>query len=149
MAKYNFKTGQRFTKGQNAESKNVNWKGDAAGIPAIHSWVRRHLPKPNLCPVCDQNKRLDVHNIDKKYRRELSGWRWLCRKCHQDIEGITLILKSGLWPSGHKVSDSLKKKCSERMKNYHKNKRGFFILIIDESMRSYNPPKYEDQEIAP
>jgi len=48
----------------------------------LHKWIRRHLPKPNKCPDCGEHKRLDVHNTNREYKRDLSDWQYKCRRCH-------------------------------------------------------------------
>lgn len=32
------------------------WKGDKASYQAIHVWVRKNKPKPDLCEHCNQKK---------------------------------------------------------------------------------------------
>lgn len=68
-------------------SGNVNWKGDAVGLSALHGWVKRRLQKPNACQKCDSNKPLDLANISQQYKRDLSDWEWLCRRCHITNDG--------------------------------------------------------------
>ena len=109
----------KYVPGQNSGSSNCNWKGESVGYHSIHRWIERRLPKPSVCPRCDQNKKLELHNLDKKYSRDLSTWRWVCRKCHQDIEGITDKLKSGDWSRGHKLSETLKEEGRRRAKKWH------------------------------
>lgn len=62
--------------------KNPTWKGDDVGYAALHSWVRRNKPKPDLCEACNKNSPYDLANISGEYKRELLDWEWLCRKCH-------------------------------------------------------------------
>lgn len=67
--------------------KNPMWKGDKAGIDAIHIWIRKRLPKPNKCQECKKVPPRDLANISQKYKRILSDWEWLCRKCHMIKDG--------------------------------------------------------------
>jgi hypothetical protein len=63
------------------------WKGDAVGLTALHDWIRLRLPRPDACQKCGvTGKPLDLHNIDKKYTRDLSQWIYLCKKCHAKEE---------------------------------------------------------------
>ena len=71
-------------KKQRKEEKNNQWKGDNAGIQAIHNWVKRYKVKPNYCEHCGttSSKRLEWANKDHKYRRNLDDFICLCTSCH-------------------------------------------------------------------
>jgi len=56
-------------------SENVSYK-------TLHQWVRRNFPVPKICPSCGTEKKVDACNISGKYKRELSDWKYQCRKCH-------------------------------------------------------------------
>jgi len=75
------------------KDKNHNWKGDEVGYYALHQWVRSRLVEPKFCPKCFKEKRLDLANISQEYKRELTDWEWLCRKCHMAKDGRTKNLK--------------------------------------------------------
>lgn len=32
-------------------------------------------------------KRLDIANVSQRYLRDISDWRWLCRRCHMISDG--------------------------------------------------------------
>ncbi len=49
--------------------------------------MRRTKPKPDLCEICVQRKALDLHNLSGKYIREEYDWKWICRKCHMELDG--------------------------------------------------------------
>lgn len=68
-------------------NKNPMWKGDKVGYPALHNWVINRLTKPTTCSCCGLKKRLDLANISNEYKRDLSDWEWLCRKCHMTKDG--------------------------------------------------------------
>lgn len=74
-------------------SKNPMWKGDEVGYVAMHDWVNRHKPKPDLCECCDKEKPRDLANISGEYMRDLSDWEWLCRRCHMIKDGRINNLK--------------------------------------------------------
>lgn len=62
------------------------WKGDNAGYSAIHYWVARYKTKPPCCPECGKIGRLELANISGKYKRDLDDYKWLCVKCHRDMD---------------------------------------------------------------
>lgn len=68
-------------------SKHPQWKGDKVGYSALHGWVKRHLPKTELCEECKIVPPYDIANISQKYKRDLKDWEWLCRKCHMKKDG--------------------------------------------------------------
>lgn len=80
-------------KSLNANEKNGQWKGEKVGYTAIHDWVKRHLVKPQTCRDCNQVKPLDLANISQKYKRDISDWEWLCRKCHMAKDGRAKTLR--------------------------------------------------------
>lgn len=68
--------------------KNGSWKGKKVGRIALHEYVRNRFPKPKKCTDCKKKKAyLDLANISQKYKREISDWEWLCRKCHMKKDG--------------------------------------------------------------
>lgn len=71
------------------DEKHVAWKGDEAGYQALHTWVEVRLGKPKLCDFCKiTDARLyDWSNISGEYKRDLSDWQRLCRKCHMNYDG--------------------------------------------------------------
>jgi hypothetical protein len=74
--------------------KSINWMGDDVGYDGVHKWVKKHLGKPTKCEHCgksgvyiinkDGKRKLDIEwaNKDHRYRRNLSDWMRLCKKCH-------------------------------------------------------------------
>lgn len=66
--------------------RNVNWKGKDVGYTALHAWVRKYLGKPNKCEFCgvEENNpnRFEWANKSGEYKRELTDWIRLCKKCH-------------------------------------------------------------------
>jgi len=71
---------------------NSNWKGDDVGIDQLHFWVRRQLPKPDLCEICRVAPPYDLAN-NGTYDRNLDNWQWLCRSCHVWSDGRIKNLK--------------------------------------------------------
>jgi len=61
--------------------KHPFWQGENVGYQALHTWVKRRLKKPLVCPRCGKAKRFDLSN-NGIYNREFKNWEWLCRGCH-------------------------------------------------------------------
>lgn len=74
-------------------SKNPMWKDGKLSRTGLHSWIRRNKPKPERCEICNFEKPLDVANVSGTYKRELSDFQWLCRRCHMKSDGRFSNLK--------------------------------------------------------
>lgn len=76
---------------------NPNWKGgDGCNIKSLssfHEYIRNHKPKPELCEDCGKVPPYDVANISGEYKRDLSDWKWICRRCHMVEDGRINNLK--------------------------------------------------------
>lgn len=83
-------TGHRFKKGDTSISgeNNPRWKGDSVGKHALHVWIRKLKPMTELCESCKKVPPFDLANITGKYKRDLSNWKYLCRRCHVLRDGI-------------------------------------------------------------
>lgn len=80
---------KRFRKIVPRGEKSANWKGDKVGRAALHNWVEKHLGKPTKCAKCqktDQPK-YEWANISREYKREITDWIRLCKKCHVKFDG--------------------------------------------------------------
>jgi len=64
-----------------------NWKGDKVGIKPLHTWVKKHLPKPDRCDFCDRVGKVELSNKTGNYMRDFCNWQWLCPKCHRNFDG--------------------------------------------------------------
>ena len=70
-------------RGKKKRGKNhPKWKGKEAGYNSKHDFIRRRKLKPKFCEKCGKNKPVDLANISGEYKREVSDYWWLCRKCH-------------------------------------------------------------------
>ena len=68
--------------------KNYNWKGDKVGYSALHKWVYKVLGKAKKCGNCETAEgRIEWANISGEYKRSVSDWEQLCRKCHMIKDG--------------------------------------------------------------
>lgn len=80
------------------------WRGADVSCNALHAWVKRHKPKTLSCENCRQKSPLDLANISGEYKRDITDYQWLCRRCHMLLDGrleelkkrITEANKSGL-----------------------------------------------------
>lgn len=82
-------------KGINLKERNGQWKGDKVKYNALHDYIKYHFPKTKFCQCCGLVPPFDCANISGEYKRDLSDWEWLCRKCHMIKDGrIELIKKS-------------------------------------------------------
>jgi len=62
------------------------WKGDDVGYGKLHGWVRSRLPKPDICPCCEEKPPYDLANYTQIYNRDLDNWVYLCRSCHMKLD---------------------------------------------------------------
>lgn len=85
---------QQISQPQNIGPANGQWK-EKPGYTAIHEWVKRRLPKPELCQGCNVEPSRDLANISQEYKRDLSDWEWLCRRCHMTKDGRLVALVLG------------------------------------------------------
>jgi len=74
-------------------SKNPQWKGNKVGYLSLHEWVKNRLFKPDTCRNCNIRPSYDLTNISQEYKRDLSDWEWLCRKCHMEKDGRLQTIK--------------------------------------------------------
>lgn len=74
-------------KGANNGEKNGQWKGDKVKYGSLHDYIKYHFPKPNSCSNCGSKNNIELCNISQEYKRDLSDWEWLCRRCHGDKDG--------------------------------------------------------------
>jgi hypothetical protein len=68
-------------------ANNPNWKGNNVGYAALHEWIGNRKLTPLFCEECKQKSRLDLANISGKYLRDVTDWRWICRRCHMKSDG--------------------------------------------------------------
>lgn len=72
---------------------NHQWKGDKASRTALHNWVKRNLGKPMECEFCGFTSNnpcmINWANKSQQYKRDLSDWLRLCRKCHHAYDDIS------------------------------------------------------------
>lgn len=74
--------GTEFKEGQNTGLNNFKWKGDKVGYFSLHTWVQRQLGKAKECIECSSNKNVQWANKSHEYKRDITDWISLCKKCH-------------------------------------------------------------------
>lgn len=79
------------------DEKHGNWKGDDVGLYALHVWVKRRKPKPQLCECCYEVPPYDLANISGDYRRDVDDFEWICRHCHMKKDGRIQVLYERRW----------------------------------------------------
>lgn len=118
--------------------EHPNWKGNDASYKSKHQWVRKHLPRPEMCPKCKIRKTQEVANIDGNYSRNLKTWEWLCIRCHRERDGhIERFIKNrpAFKMKGHLKGKIMPKETKEKIsvkmkifvKGRRRNERGMFI----------------------
>jgi len=68
-------------------SNNSQWKGDKVSYVNLHTWVKRHKPKPELCENYKKTQPYDLANISGDYKRDIDDFKWICRYCHMKEDG--------------------------------------------------------------
>ena len=72
----------------NLKERNGAWKGSDIKYDALHAWINRNKPRSMFCEKCGEvTSKLDCANISGLYKRDISDFRWLCRKCHMIEDG--------------------------------------------------------------
>jgi hypothetical protein len=72
-----------FQKGEN----NPMWVGDDIQYSGLHCWVRNNIEHTGFCSMCGSDENLDLANVSQEYKRDITDWEWLCRRCHMKKDG--------------------------------------------------------------
>ena len=66
------------------EEENPAWKGnwEDLGCGQKHIRMKKLKLKPDKCEICGESGKLELSNVDHKYKRCIEDYRWLCRSCH-------------------------------------------------------------------
>jgi len=62
------------------------WRGNKVKYRALHQWIRKYLPIPKNCQMCNEIKRLTLSNITDEYNRFFCNWLYLCYKYHNRLD---------------------------------------------------------------
>lgn len=120
----------QFKKGDNSGKLNNEWKGDDVGYHALHAWIRRHLPKPEFCQMCNTKPATDLANITGIYNRDFSNWKYFCHQCHLIYDNI---IERNLRPHQFKKGDTNHKY------QQPKDMSNWFCLLCNKNTTSLKP----------
>ena len=72
----------RIPKKRNQEgSENDSWKGNKAGVAALHYRLKKVRGKANKCEVCKRGKYFEWANLTGKYN-DIWDYKMMCKSCH-------------------------------------------------------------------
>ena len=83
----------RSSKPTHQSERHEKWKGENVTYKTLHRWLKRRFPKPNSCDFCGQVVPVDWANKSGAYKRDITDWLGLCRKCHLYFD---FVLNKGL-----------------------------------------------------
>ena len=71
--------------GKESPTWKENW--EKLTLMQKHNRIRKMLEKmgifrPDICPICDIKRRLDLMNIDHEYKENILEYYHICQKCH-------------------------------------------------------------------
>ena len=76
--------------GQLKGKNNPLWKGENVSYRVLHKWIVKNLGQPTKCEKCGKDdltgRQIDWANKDHLYKRNLSDYMRLCRKCHNEYD---------------------------------------------------------------
>lgn len=101
----------RFINGHNGRidkrgERNPMWKGDEAGINALHVWLNGNYPRAEKCEDCGAEGPTEYANLTGEYTRRREDYRELCRACHVNLDvalGVRAKDESGRWAPSARV----------------------------------------------
>jgi hypothetical protein len=85
------KLGEKNPRFGKTNEQSTRWKGDAVGYCGVHDWMTENFGQPKHCESCgttDENNRYEWANISGEYRRDRSDFIRLCKRCHNDMDGV-------------------------------------------------------------
>ena len=67
--------------------KNPAWKDwGKLGYIQKHFRMGKIITKPNNCPICNKEKKLELTNLNHNYFQNPEDWIWKCNSCHQKYD---------------------------------------------------------------
>lgn len=70
----------------------------------VHNWIKATAGHPEKCKLCGSTKNLEWSNKTHTYKKELSDWQFLCRKCHMSYDKKVLgVRKNEIYAKKNKV----------------------------------------------
>lgn len=71
----------------------------------LHAWVRKIMGTPTYCAHCGdttlKRTQYDWANVSKEYKKDVSDWIRLCKKCHRKYDNPDGLCRRKL----HKLSE--------------------------------------------
>jgi hypothetical protein len=52
------------------------------GYAGLHKWLRKYLPIPSLCEMCNLRPHKVLANLTGVYDRNPANWMYMCDACH-------------------------------------------------------------------
>lgn len=122
-------------------SAHYNWKGDAVQHGQLHAWLRVEMRKvlPLKCTKCGSTKRVEVANLrGHVYTRNVEDYTFLCKKCHNEFDGLLNNLKQGVEsilnsPARNpRITTKVCAKCKleKLLSEFYKDKQGYRFECI-------------------
>jgi hypothetical protein len=68
--------------------ESIGWKGNNATPKSIRDWVRKYMPKSELCETCKNFPIYQLVNITGIGNHDFINWRWMCRSCKTKIDSL-------------------------------------------------------------
>ena len=72
---------------------SFKWKGDKAGMNALHKWIIKYKPKPDVCDICHQKTDKNGSTIlvlsntkNHQYTRNFDDYQYVHNGCHQKYD---------------------------------------------------------------
>lgn len=70
------------------------WKGVFGdSTHSAHNWIKHTVKDRDSCEKCGSKNNLEWSNKTHTYKKELSDWQYLCRKCHMKYDKETFNLR--------------------------------------------------------
>lgn len=69
------------------------YKNGSGWSVVLHNWVKKNLGRPQMCQMCgskDENRTYQWANKSGEYKKELTDWLRLCRRCHHKYDNISV-----------------------------------------------------------
>jgi hypothetical protein len=101
---------------QNAKSISISLNGKYCKpnpkYSALHTFIRKNKPKPELCEICNKKPPRELANVSGLYKRNILDYKYLCKTCHYYYNRNTQKLK---------IFNQLKKRVRDELEKYKKN----------------------------
>lgn len=83
--------------------KNPNWKNGISKYQTVHTNIRNHKIKTNVCDICKKPEnydkkygKLELSNMTGKLIDDVDNFQWVHHKCHVDYDKKNNIVHEGL-----------------------------------------------------